>query len=47
LAASPVAIPNTCAVSSDAVPGGLGFKDGKLYVGVTCTAKSSQNLARI
>jgi protocatechuate 3,4-dioxygenase beta subunit len=47
LAASPVAIPNSCAVSSDAVPGGLGFKDGKLYVGVTCTAKSSQNIAQL
>ena len=41
LAASPVAIPNTCAVSADAVPGGLGFSDGKLYVGVTCTAEST------
>ena len=42
LAASPKAIPNTCAVSSDAVPGALGFSDGKLYVGVTCTAESTQ-----
>lgn len=47
LAAPPVAIPNTCANPSDAVPGGLGFKDGKLYVGVTCTAKSSQNLTQL
>ncbi|MCB0202480.1 MAG: hypothetical protein KDI03_20610, partial [Anaerolineae bacterium] len=43
LAAPPVAIPNNCAVSADAVPGGLGFNDGKLYVGVTCTAKSTQD----
>ena len=47
LAASPVAIPNTCAVSSDAVPGALGFSDGKLYVGVTCTAKSTQNASQL
>jgi hypothetical protein len=47
LAAPPVTIPNSCAVSSDAVPGGLGFKDGKLYVGVTCTAESTQNLAQL
>ncbi len=47
LAAPPVTIPDDCAVSSDAVPGGLGFKDGKLYVGVTCTAESSQNLAQL
>ena len=47
LAAPPVAIPDDCAVSSDAVPGGLGFQDGKLYVGVTCTAKSTQNLGQL
>ncbi len=43
LAAPPVTIPNNCANPADAVPGGLGFKDGNLYVGVTCTAKSSQD----
>ena len=47
LAASPVAIPNTCAVSADAVPGALGFSDGKLFVGVTCTAKSTQNASQL
>jgi hypothetical protein len=42
LAAPPVAIPtNGCANPADAVPGGLGFRDGKLYVGVTCTAEST------
>jgi protocatechuate 3,4-dioxygenase beta subunit len=41
LAAPPVAIPSTCSNPADAVPGGLGFKDGKLYVGVTCTAQST------
>ena len=29
------------------MPGGLGFSDGKLYVGVTCTAKSTQNASQL
>ncbi|MEA3337075.1 MAG: GEVED domain-containing protein [Chloroflexota bacterium] len=42
LAAPPIPVPNTCAAAADAIPGGLGFKDGLLYVGVTCTAESTQ-----
>ena len=35
------AIPNPCGNSIDFRPMGLGFKDGKLYVGITCTAEST------
>ncbi len=34
-------IPNPCSNILDYRPMGLGFRDGKLYVGVTCTAESS------
>ena len=34
-------IPNPCSNSIDFRPMGLGFRDGLLYVGVTCTAEST------
>ncbi len=36
-----VAIPNPCSNVLDYRPMGLGFRDGMLYVGVTCTAEST------
>lgn len=38
---STTAIPNPCASAIDYRPMGLGFNDGVLYVGVTCTAEST------
>ncbi len=38
------AIPNACANSLDFRPMGLGFNDGVLYVGVTCTAESTVSI---
>ena len=38
---SSVAIPNPCSNVLDYRPMGLGFNDGVLYVGVTCTAEST------
>ena len=35
------AIPNPCANETDFRPMGLGYRDGILYVGVTCTAEST------
>ncbi len=37
-------IPNPCPTLQDFRPMGLGFNDGKLYVGVTCTAESTVNI---
>ncbi len=38
---SSYAIPEPCTDSNDSRPMGLGFNDGLLYVGVTCTAEST------
>ncbi|HFC11553.1 MAG TPA: hypothetical protein ENJ56_01820, partial [Anaerolineae bacterium] len=47
LAADPVAIPNNCANPADARPMASKYHDGKVYVGVVCSAESSQNLAEL
>ena len=40
--AAPVAIPlNACSTPNDARPMGIGVHEGKVYVGVTCTAQST------
>ena len=44
LLTAPIAIPNDCANPDDARPMALNYNDGKVYVGVTCSAESSQNL---